>query len=207
LPEFKKSTLETLRQPLEDGSVTISRTAHTITYPSRCMLGAAMNPCPCGYLQDALGRCLCSAEAVRRYRGKVSGPMLDRIDLHIEVTALPVDELMAERLEEPSSAVRMRVIAARAIQRHRFRNCPGLHCNAHMSPRELRRFCPLPSGAGMLLREAVESLGLSARAYDRILKVARTLADLEACEDIEERHLAEGIHYRCLDRRPMPVSM
>ncbi len=201
LPEFRKSTLETLRQPLEDGAVTIARTAHRVTYPSRCMLGAAMNPCPCGHLQDRMGRCVCRPEAVRRYRAKISGPLLDRIDLHLEVAALTVDELLAERLEETSESVRTRVLAARALQRQRFQDIPGVHCNAQMSPREVRRFCALPATALSLFRRALESLGLSARAHDRILKVARTLADLETESEIGERHLAEAIHYRSLDRR------
>ena len=201
LPEFRKTTLETLRQPLEDGCVTIARTAHTVTYPSRCMLGAAMNPCPCGYLQDLMERCVCRDEAIQRYRGRISGPLLDRIDLHVEVSALGVDEMVGDRLEEDSVDIRRRVVAARAVQRERFMNSPGIHCNAHMSSTELRKFCSPPAPARALLRTAVESLGLSARAYDRILKVGRTIADLEGRESIGERHLAEAVHYRSLDRR------
>jgi magnesium chelatase family protein len=159
-----------------------------------------MNPCPCGYLQDVLGRCVCREESIHRYRNRISGPLLDRIDLHLEVASLGVDELIADRLEESSGAIRQRVIAARAIQRERFQSSPGVHCNAHMSSGDLRRFCSPPPLARALLRTAVESLGLSARAYDRILKVSRTIADLEGCGTIGEGHLAEAIHYRSLDR-------
>jgi len=201
LPEFRKSTLETLRQPLEDGHVTIARTAHTVAYPSRCMLGAAMNPCPCGFLLDPLGRCTCPPEAVRRYRGRISGPLLDRIDLHLEVPSLTVSEMLAERWEESSASIRERVVRARAVQQDRFRGQDGIHCNAHMTVREIRRHCVLSEGCTGLLRKAVESLGLSARAYDRILKVARTLADLDGAEAIAERHIAEAIHYRSFDRK------
>ena len=165
------------------------------------MLFGASKPCPCGYLQDVLGRCVCREEAINRYRNRISGPLLDRIDLHLEVASLSVEELIAERLEESSAEIRLRVIAARAIQRERYRNSPGIHCNAHMSSGDLRRYCSPPPLAKTLLRNAVESLGLSARAYDRILKVGRTIADLESCDTIEERHLAEAIHYRSLDRR------
>ncbi len=201
LPEFRKSTLETLRQPLEDGSVTIARTAHTVTYPSRCMLGAAMNPCPCGFLLDPMGRCICRPEIVARYRGRISGPLLDRIDLQLEVPSLGVEEVMAERWEESSEAIRGRVLAARAVQQERFREHAGVHCNAHMATREIRRFCALSSSCKTLLQTAVESLGLSARAFDRILKVARTAADLDGVDAIAERHIAEAIHYRSLDRK------
>jgi magnesium chelatase family protein len=200
LPEFRKSTLETLRQPLEDGSVTIARTAHTVTYPSRCMLGAAMNPCPCGFLTDPLGRCVCRPETLARYRGRISGPLLDRIDLHLEVPSLGVEEVIAEKWEESSESIRARVLNARAAQRERFRDNPGVHCNAHMVTRDIRRHCALSASCVALLRGAVESLGLSARAYDRILKVGRTLADLDGAEGIAERHVAEAIHYRSLDR-------
>jgi magnesium chelatase family protein len=200
LPEFRKSTLETLRQPLEDGSVTIARTAHTVTYPSRCMLGAAMNPCFCGMLLDTL-RCTCSPEMLRRYRGRISGPLLDRIDLHLEVPSLGVDELLSERLEESSDDIRKRVAAARAVQKERFKDLSGLHCNAHMTTSELRKVCRLSQGGQALLRGAINTLGLSARAYDRILKVGRTLADLDGSDSIAERHLAEAIHYRSMDRR------
>jgi magnesium chelatase family protein len=201
LPEFRKSTLETLRQPLEDGSVTIARTAHTVTYPSRCMLGAAMNPCPCGLLIDPLGRCTCRAELVARYRSRISGPLLDRIDLHLEVPSLNVDEVVADKWEESSDSIRKRVLVARAIQHERFKDFPGVHCNAHMATREVRDFCKLSPSCVTLLRNAVESLGLSARAFDRILKVARTVADLDGVESMSEKHIAEAIHYRSFDRK------
>jgi magnesium chelatase family protein len=200
LPEFRKSTLETLRQPLEDGHVTIARTAHTVAYPSRCMLGAAMNPCFCGMLFD-ITRCTCSPEMLRRYRGRISGPLLDRIDLHLEVPSLGVDEIIAEKFEEPSEFIRNRVCAARAVQQERFREIVGVYCNAQMTTREIRRHCSLSMQCATLLRRAIDSLGLSARAFDRILKVARTIADLEGCDTIAERHVAEAIHYRSLDRR------
>jgi magnesium chelatase family protein len=199
LPEFRRAALETLRQPLEEGSVTIARMAHTITYPSRCMFGAAMNPCPCGYAQSP-GRCVCTPEALRRYRSRISGPLLDRVDLHLEVPPLSVEEILTEKLEEPSAIIRERVAGARALQRERFHGAAGSYCNAHLSSGQLRRFCRLGSSARALLRGALESLGLSARAHDRILKVARTVADLEGCEAIAERHVAEAVHYRTLDR-------
>ncbi len=201
LPEFRKSTLETLRQPLEDGKVTIARTAHTVTYPSRCMLGAAMNPCPCGFLMDPLGRCTCRPEVIARYRGRISGPLLDRIDLHLEVPSLGVEEVITDKWEESSESIRARVLRAREIQIARFHDQEGVHCNAHMATREIRKHCGLSAACKSLLRGAVESLGLSARAFDRILKVARTLADLEGVESIAERHIAEAIHYRSLDRQ------
>ena len=205
LPEFRKSTLETLRQPLEDGQVTIARTAHTVTYPSRCLLGAALNPCPCGFLSDPMDRCSCRPDAIARYRGRISGPLLDRIDLHLEVPSLGVDEVIADRWEETSEAIRGRVLAAREVQRERFRGLVsdgrGVHCNAHMATREIRRYCTLTPACKGLLRGAVESLGLSARAFDRILKVARTVADLDGSEAVAERHIAEAIHYRSMDRK------
>lgn len=206
LPEFRKSTLETLRQPLEDGHVTIARTAHTVAYPSRCMLGAAMNPCFCGMLFDLKGRCTCSPEMLRRYRTRISGPLLDRIDLHLEVPSLGVDEIIADRLEESSEAIRSRVCAARALQQERFRADVGIYCNAQMGVREIKRYCSLSESCANLLRSAVESLGLSARAYDRILKVARTLADLEGVNSLKERHVAEAIHYRSFDRLSKAVA-
>jgi magnesium chelatase family protein len=200
LPEFRKSTLETLRQPLEDGHVTIARTAHTVTYPSRCLLGAAMNPCFCGRLLEP-NRCTCRPEMLERYRARISGPLLDRIDLHLEVPSLGVEEVIADKWEESSESIRARVLAARAIQQERFRDNAGVHCNAHMVTRDIRRHCALSARCRGLLRSAVESLGLSARAFDRILKVGRTLADLDGVEAIGERHIAEAIHYRSLDRR------
>lgn len=201
LPEFRRSALEALRQPLEDGQVTIARAAHSVTFPSRPMLGAAMNLCPCGYFGDAL-RCTCRPEVLARYRARLSGPLLDRIDLQLEVPTLGVEELLSERREESSEAIRARVERARAAQRDRFRDVEGTHCNAHLGARDLRRFCALSPGCAALLRRASVSLSLSARAHDRILKVARTLADLDGSDGLAERHLAEAIHYRSLDRKP-----
>ncbi len=206
LPEFHRSTLESLRQPLEEGKVTIARTTHTLTFPSQCMFGAAMNPCPCGYAGDPSGRCVCNAETIRRYRRRISGPLLDRIDLHLEVPSLSVDEILAERQEEASSYFRERVARARARQYDRFRMHPGIYCNAQMTSREARLFCPLPPTARSLLRKALETLGLSARAYDRILKVARTVADLEGVDSLSEGHIAEAIHYRGFDRKVLGVK-
>jgi magnesium chelatase family protein len=157
--------------------------------------------CPCGFLTDPLGRCVCRPETLERYRGRISGPLLDRIDLHLEVPSLGVEEVITDKWEESSESIRTRVLGARAIQQERFRENAGVHCNAHMVTRDIRRHCVLSVGCVSLLRTAVESLGLSARAYDRILKVARTLADLDGVEAISEKHIAEAIHYRSLDRK------
>ncbi len=201
LPEFRRNVLEVLRQPLEDGLVTLSRAAVSLTYPARFMLAAAMNPCPCGYRGDPLRQCRCSPLDVERYRSRVSGPLLDRIDIHLEVPAVAYRELAATAAEEPSAAVRARVEAARSAQRHRFREQPGVYANAHMSARDLRRYCRLSESVETLLRDAVNRLGLSARAYHRILKIARTIADLDACVDLRTTHVSEAIQYRSLDRR------
>lgn len=166
------------------------------------MLGAAMNPCFCGMLLDPLGRCTCRPEMIQRYRARISGPLMDRIDLHLEVPSLGVDEVIADRWEESSESIRERVLRAREVQRARFREHAGVHCNAHMNTREIRRYCVLSSSCRILLKSAVESLGLSARAFDRILKVARTAADLDGADAIAEKHIAEAIHYRSMDRRP-----
>jgi magnesium chelatase family protein len=205
LPEFHKDAIESLRQPLEEGTVTISRTSISLTYPCRSILGAAMNPCPCGYLLDRKRRCLCRMEEIARYRARISGPMLDRIDIHLELPVLGFGELEGASLGESSASVRARVDLARKLQRLRFKksSSPGLagiFCNGHMTGIQAREFCILEEGARKLLRNAVETLGFSARAYDRILKVGRTIADLEACEEIREVHIAEAVHYRCLDR-------
>lgn len=162
-----------------------------------------MNPCPCGYLSDPTDRCTCRPEMIQRYRARISGPLMDRIDLHLEVPSLGVDEVIADRWEESSAAIRERVLKAREIQSERFREHAGVHCNAHMATREIRRYCALSAPCRGLLRGAVESLGLSARAFDRILKVARTVADLDGVESITERHVAEAIHYRSLDRKSL----
>ncbi len=201
LPEFKRSVLEVLRQPIEDGIVTISRAVTSVTYPACFMLAAAMNPCPCGYFTDPKHDCACAPSQIQRYRSRISGPLLDRIDLHIEVPPLRYREITTESQGEPSDVVRMRVKGARAIQQERFRRTQTF-CNAQMSARQLRRHCPVGPDGQRLLETALERLGLSARAHDRILKVARTIADLEGYETIRTDHLAEAIQYRTLDRTP-----
>ncbi len=200
LPEFRRSALEVLRQPLEDGEVTVSRAAAKVTLPARLMLVAAMNPCPCGHLGDPRRDCRCSPMQVRKYRGKISGPLLDRIDLQVEAPALSLDELRTAAPGEPSAAIRARVEAARAMQRRRFPAGSG-GCNALLGGDDLRAHCGLEPAQGDLLQQAMEKLGLSARAYDRILRVARTIADLAGAERIATAHLLEAIHYRSLDRR------
>jgi len=200
LPEFKRSVLEVLRQPLEDGVVTISRAVTSVTYPASFMLAAAMNPCPCGYFTDPRRECTCSPPQIDRYRSRISGPLLDRIDLHVDVPSLRYRELATETQGEPSETVRARVKRARAVQHDRFRRTKTF-CNAQMGARQLRRACPIGPDGQRLLETAIERLGLSARAHDRILKVARTIADLEGHEAIRTDHLAEAIQYRTLDRR------
>jgi magnesium chelatase family protein len=201
LPEFRRHVLEVLRQPLEDGLVTLSRAAVSLCFPARFMLVAAMNPCPCGYVGDPAHDCRCAPLEVERYRSRISGPLLDRIDIHLEVPAVPYGDLVGGRSEESSAAIRERVQRARALQRLRFRGHPGLHANAHMTARDLRRYCPLSESVETLLHEAVTRLGLSARAYHRVLKIARTIADLETTPDLSPAHVAEAIQYRSLDRR------
>jgi magnesium chelatase family protein len=200
LPEFRRNVLEVLRQPLEDGEVTISRAALSLTYPARFMLAAAMNPCPCGHFGDPQRSCTCTAQTVARYLGRVSGPLLDRIDLHVEVPAVRYRELTDRSPAEPSAAIRERVRAARELQRSRFAERPGVHANAHMRPREMREFCRLGEAGDALLKTAITRLGFSARAYHRVLKIARTIADLDGSGDIATPHLAEAIQYRSLDR-------
>lgn len=200
LPEFKRSALEVLRQPMEERRVTISRARSTIDYPAGFMLIAAMNPCPCGYYNHPTIECSCPAGAVRRYLNKVSGPLMDRIDLHVEVTPVPVNELGHQRPAESSAAIRERVVAARAVQTERFRNASGVHCNAQMTSKQTRVYCVLDEGCRKIIELAMDRLGLSARAYDRILKVARTIADLDHSEAIATVHLSEAINYRSLDR-------
>ena len=199
LPEFKRSALEVLRQPLEDGQVTISRSAGKVTLPCSFMLVAAMNPCPCGYLGDARHECRCTPAQIQRYRARISGPLLDRIDLHIEAPALSLSELRSDRPGETSAAMRARVEAARERQRARFTGT-RTGANARLSPAQLKRHCTLDPALGDLLQRAMEQLSLSARAYDRILKVARTIADLAGAEKIAAPHLLEAIQYRSLDR-------
>jgi magnesium chelatase family protein len=200
LPEFKRSALEVLRQPLEDGQVTISRSAGKITLPCGFMLVAAMNPCPCGYLGDPKHECRCSPSQIQRYRARVSGPLLDRIDIHIEAPAVSITELRSTAPGESSGAISARVQAARERQLARFAGTPATS-NARMSHAQIRRHIPLDSTLGDLLQQAMEQLSLSARAYDRILKVARTIADLAASERVEANHLLEAIQYRSLDRK------
>ncbi len=200
LPEFKRSALEVLRQPLEDSTVSISRSAGKITLPCAFMLVAAMNPCPCGYLGDTKHECRCSPPQIQRYRARISGPLLDRIDLHVEAPAVTVTDLRSTTPGEPSAAIAARVRAARDRQLARFRGTPAT-ANARMSHAQIRTHIPLDSTLGDLLQQAMEQLGLSARAYDRILKVARTIADLAASERVEAPHLLEAIQYRSLDRK------
>ena len=200
LPEFKRTVLEVLRQPMEERRVTISRAKMTIDYPASFMLIAAMNPCPCGYYNHPTVECTCPAGAVKRYLNKVSGPLMDRIDLHIEVTPVPVSQLNREERAESSATIRGRVLAARAIQTERFKGTAGVHCNAQMGSKLTRQHCTLSDECRTIMEQAMNRLGLSARAYDRILKVARTIADLEASADIKPYHLQEAITYRSLDR-------
>jgi magnesium chelatase family protein len=199
MPEFKRSALEVLRQPLEDGEVTISRSAGKVTLPCAFMLVSAMNPCPCGYLGDPKDECRCSPAQIQRYRSRISGPLLDRIDLHIEAPALSIAELRSEKPGETSAAIRERVNRSRARQHARFAGTRTTS-NARMTHAQIRRQCHIDASLGDLLQHAMEQLSLSARAYDRILKVARTIADLAAADRIESRHLLEAIQYRSLDR-------
>jgi magnesium chelatase family protein len=200
LAEFRRDTLEVMRQPMEDGLVTIARVTRTVTFPSRFTLAAALNPCPCGFFNDAHHDCLCSPLQISRYLAKISGPLLDRIDLQVEVPALSPEEIASTELGEPSAAIRDRVDAARAIQRERFRRSSAVQCNGDMTTRLMRRHCELDAPARRILEQALRRLGLSARAYDRVLKVARTIADLAGAERIESAHVAEAVQYRALDR-------
>lgn len=201
LPEFHKNVLEVLRQPLEDGSVTIGRAKVTLTYPARFMLAAAMNPCPCGYFTDPYHECRCTPVQIQHYRSKISGPLLDRIDIHIEVPSLKYDELKSAQTGESSEEIKKRVNRARTIQLERFKESKRkIFCNAHMETKDIRRFCPIDEESQNLLKTAIEKFGLSARAYDKILKVARTIADLEGEKDIKVHHIAEAIQYRSLDK-------
>jgi magnesium chelatase family protein len=200
LPEFKRTVLEVMRQPLEDRVVTISRAKFSVEYPASFMLVASMNPCPCGYYNHPEKDCVCPPGTVQKYLNKISGPLLDRIDIHVEVTPVSYNELAAERLSEKSEAVRTRVIKAREVQEKRYTNNDGVHCNAQISSKQLREICKIDETGNQLLKTAMEKLGLSASAYDRILKVARTIADLDDCASIETNHLAEAIQYRSLDR-------
>jgi magnesium chelatase family protein len=202
LPEFDRPVLEVLRQPLEEGEVTISRARATVRFPARFMLIASMNPCPCGHAGDPTRACTCAPGSVQRYMSRISGPLLDRIDLHVEVTPVPFDELRRREDAEPSAAVRARVEAAREVQAARFAGVPGqrLYCNAQLTSPLVRRHCALDDAGQALLKTALVRLGLSARAHDRILKVARTIADLGGSADIRAEHVAEAVQYRSLDR-------
>jgi magnesium chelatase family protein len=200
LPEFKRSVLEVMRQPMEDRVVTISRARITVTYPASFMLIAAMNPCPCGYYNDPYRECVCSPGAVKNYLNKISGPLLDRIDLHVEVTPVPFKDLTETPKGELSSDIRKRVIAAQKIQEKRFENHANIFTNAQMSSKDIDTYCQLQPEGVALLKTAMERLSLSARAFIRIKKVARTIADLDNSADIKSEHLAEAIQYRSLDR-------
>lgn len=199
LPEFKKNVLEMLRQPIEDEKVTISRATSSITYPSSFMLVAAMNPCPCGYLSDPKHECRCSVHQLKRYRSKISGPLLDRIDIHVDVPAVPYKDLKGESIAGSSKEIRERVTAARRIQSKRFSKAK-IYCNAQMSSRHIKKYCKIDETSSSLFEKAVDRLGLSVRAYKRILKIARTIADLEGVDNIQAEHVSEAIQYRSLDR-------
>ncbi len=200
LPEFNRSVLEMLRQPLEDRHITIARAKYSIDYPANFMLVASMNPCPCGYYNHPTKPCVCNPGQVQKYLNKISGPLLDRIDIQVEITPVPFDELSKSSPSESSATIRERVIRARQIQEKRFANEPGIHCNAQMTPRLLQQYAALDEHGKSLLAAAMDKLNLSARAYDRILKVARTIADLDNSSMIQSMHLAEAIGYRSLDR-------
>lgn len=199
LPEFKRSVLEVLRQPLEEGHIVISRSRYSLSYPARFMLVASMNPCPCGHLGDPNRTCCCPPASVLRYRSRISGPLLDRIDIHVDVAPVNIEHL-GTRGSETSDAVRSRVERGRAIQHARFRGQAGVHCNAHMSASAVRRYCKLDSSGQTVLQNAVRTLGFSARAYERILKVGRTIADLDDSDNVTATHVAEAIQYRSMDR-------
>jgi magnesium chelatase family protein len=201
LPEFKRNVLEVLRQPMESRVMIISRARFTIEYPASFMLVASMNPCPCGYYNHPERECECLPGDVDRYLSRISGPLLDRIDIHIEVTPVPFQDLSADAYAETSRSIRERVVRARQVQQERFRDNPGIHCNAQISPAILSLYCRPDQAGATLLKNAMERLGLSARAYDRILKVARSIADLDGSAGVRSQHLAEAINYRSLDRK------
>lgn len=200
LPEFNRSVLEMLRQPLEDRHITIARAKYSIDYPANFMMVASMNPCPCGYYNHPTKPCVCSPSQVQKYLNKISGPLLDRIDIQVEITPVPFDELTKSAPSECSVTIRDRVMSARQIQQQRFANEPGIHSNAQMTPRLLQKYAQLDERGKAMLQSAMERLNLSARAYDRILKVARTIADLDRSDTIQSMHIAEAISYRSLDR-------
>ncbi len=200
LPEFKRDVLEAMRQPLEDGVVSVSRVHAAVQFPARCMLVAAMNPCPCGFYGDAQQSCNCNPTMIRKYLQRISGPLLDRIDIHLEVPRLRQEELLSLQMGESSASIRERVVRARLRQLERLQPY-GIVCNAQMSSKLVREHCPIGEDARSYLRTAVQRLGLSARAYDRIMKIARTIADLEGAENIQLPHIAEAVQYRSIDRR------
>jgi len=200
LPEFQRSVLEVMRQPLEDRKVTISRAKVTFDFPANFMLVASMNPCPCGYYNHPEKECVCAPGVVQRYLNKVSGPLLDRIDLHVEVTPVSFDQMTGSNRTESSESIRDRVIQAREVQAKRFNKITGVYSNAMMPSQMVKKICEISKAGKSLLKTAMEKLALSARAYDRILKVSRTIADLADSEEIKVEHLAEAIQYRSLDR-------
>ena len=200
LPEFQRQVLEVLRQPLEEGKITISRARFSVEFPARFMLLASMNPCPCGHLNDPMRECVCAPPQVQRYLSKISGPLMDRIDLHIEVAPVPFEELSRRAQGEPSADVRARVIKARRVQSMRLGGAKGVYCNAQMNTRQVRTYCVLDEAGQGLMKMAIQRLGLSARAYDRILKVSRTIADLAGSDAVRPEHVSEAIQYRSLDR-------
>jgi magnesium chelatase family protein len=200
LPEFARNVLEVMRQPLEDSKVTISRSKMSVDYPANFMLVCAMNPCPCGNYGSSTQECTCTPIQIQKYVGKISGPLLDRIDIHVEVPTVKYTELSSKRIGENSSIIRQRVVNAYAIQAQRFDKQKGLFCNADMESKEIKEYCQIDQAGAELLKTAMNRLGLSARAYDRILKVSRTIADLSGCDDIKTEHISEAIQYRSLDR-------
>ena len=200
LPEFNRSVLEMLRQPLEDRHITVARAKYSIDYPANFMLVASMNPCPCGYYNHPTKPCVCSPSQVQKYLNKISGPLLDRIDIQVEIVPVPFNDLVKEVPSESSATIRERVIRARQIQEQRFADEPGIHCNAQMTPRLLQKFAQPDERGKVMLQSAMDRLNLSARAYDRILKVARTIADLDGSDTVQSMHIAEAIGYRSLDR-------
>ena len=201
LPEFPRNVLEVMRHPLEDGTVSIARASMSLTFPARFMLAAAMNPCPCGYFNESSRECHCTQPMIQRYMSKISGPLLDRIDIHIDIPAVKYKELRAGAAPEGSCQILERVVKAREIQLNRFAAAgERIYCNAQMAPRQIRTYCDLSTDCERLLERAMAQQGLSARAHDRILKVSRTVADLEGAAHIEPKHITEAIQYRTLDR-------
>ena len=200
MAEFNRSVLELLRQPLEERTITVARAKATAEYPASFMLVAAMNPCPCGYYNHPTRECTCPAGAVERYLSRVSGPLMDRIDIQVEIAPIPFEKLSEPRPSESSSAIRERVIKARSLQTERYKGEPNIHCNAQLTPKLMRKYAQPDEDGLRKLKIAMDRFGLSARAYDRILKVARTIADLEGSETIKGNHIGEAINYRSLDR-------